>query len=151
MYFVLLLPHSMEIALKSDYYVRLALKCSSFLISPTGILLLSPICCINSDHSGLKCSNSTVVCFGLYTAYVAVEVTFPSHEVWNRTPEDADQAQAEGPTRICWPGNLSRIYTHWPLPQHSTAGWNSPQDFRNSSQENFMKVWTSQKMKMKLM
>lgn len=91
MYFVLLLPQSMEIALKSDYYVRLALKCSSFLISPTGILLLSPICCINSDHSGLKCSNSTVVCFGSYTAYVAVEVTFPSHEVWNHTSEDADQ------------------------------------------------------------
>lgn len=151
MYSVLLLPHPMESALKSDYYTRLALKCSNFLISPTGILLFSPICCIDHDHPELKCSDSTVVCFGSCTAFVAVEVTFPSHEVWNRTPEDADHVQAEGPTRICWPGNLSRIYTHWPLLQHSTAGWNSPQDFRNSSQENFMKVWTSQKAKMKLM
>ena len=78
----------MKNALKSDY-VRLALTCSSFLISPTGMLLFSSICCIGSDHPKRKCSNSTAVCFGSYTAYVAVGVRFPSDKVANCPSEDA--------------------------------------------------------------
>lgn len=92
MHHVLLLPYPMETALKSDY-VRLALKCSNFLISPTGIRFFSPICCIERDHLKLKCSSSTVVCFGSYIEYVALDVSFPSHEVWNHPSEDAAQAE----------------------------------------------------------
>lgn len=58
---VLLLPCPMETALKSDY-IRLALKCSSFLISPTGVLLCSALPSASLNMTTLNASAQIPLC-----------------------------------------------------------------------------------------
>lgn len=147
MHLVLLLPYPMETALKSDC-IGLALKCSSFLISPTDILLFSSLCCIENDHPKLKCSNSSVVCLG-HTQHPWLEESVSPATNWRTTPQRMQPEQ--NPARICWPSGLPHSFIHWPLAQPGTAGQNCPQFFRNFSQKNSMKVGAGRKTKMKLM